>query len=289
MKNCENKKYLENYENNCSDSLIIAKELHKPVRHNFDRRKIIIKGINELWAADLLIMTTVNVKINNGYKYMLNVIDTFTKFAYIEPLKKKDGISVSQAFEKIIKKSSKSPKLLHTDSGKEFLNKNFQKILDKYNIKMYQTYSEIKSSIIERFNRTINEKLKIQFEIQKNTNWINIINKLLFQYNFKDIHRTIKMKPCEVNSKNEQYIYDTVYKVELTKEIPSFKIGDRVRIYSFKKTFENKYKNNWSHEIFIINKIYFSNPITYSIMDMKNESILGRFYKYELQKTNILK
>lgn len=266
-------------------SLELAKELHKPIRHNFERRRIITKGINELWAADLLIMTTVDHKINRGFKYMLNVIDTFSKFAYIEPLKKKDGPSVSEAFERIIKKSDNPPKLLHTDAGKEFLNTNFQKILKKYNIKMYQTHSEIKSSIIERFNRTINQKLKIQFEVQQNNKWIDIIDKLLYEYNFKDNHRTIGMKPSEVNYKNENDIYNSVYKTELTNEIPCFKIGDKVRIYAYKKTFENKYKNNWTHEIFIVNKIYFSNPITYSIMDLNKEQILGKFYKYELQKT----
>lgn len=142
--------------------LKLAKELHKPVRKNFERRKIITKGINELWAADLLIMTTVNVKINKGFKYMLNVIDTFSKFAWIKPLKKKDGKSVAEAFERILKKKvDKTPDLLHTDAGKEFLNHNFQRVLDKYNIKIYQTFSEKKSSIVERFNRTINEKLKV--------------------------------------------------------------------------------------------------------------------------------
>lgn len=269
-----------------SDSYELAKELHKPIRRNFERRKIITKGINELWAADLLIMTTVDTKLNKGYKYLLNVIDTFSKFAYIEPLKKKDGPTVSEAFERIIKRSVNPPKLLHTDSGKEFLNSNFQKILKMYNIKMYQTYSEIKSSIVERFNRTINEKLKIQFEIQKNNKWVDIIDKLLYEYNFKDVHRTIGMKPCEVNSKNENEIYNNVYKTELTNEIPCFHIGDKVRIYAYKKTFENKYKHNWTHEIFIVNKIYFSNPITYLIMDLNKEPILGKFYKYELQKTN---
>jgi transposase InsO family protein len=191
--------------------LKIAKELHKPVRKHFERRKIITKGINELWAADLLIMTTVSTKINKGYKYMLNVMDTFTKFAWIEPLKKKNGKSVSEAFTKILEKSKQSPKILHTDAGKEFLNKDFQQVLDKNDIKMYQTFSEIKSSIIERFNRTINQKLKVQFEVNQNTNLIDIIDKILYEYNFKDTHRTIGKKPCEVNKSNEKQILERMF------------------------------------------------------------------------------
>lgn len=266
--------------------LQLAKELHKPVRKNFERRKIITKGINELWAADLLIMTTVNVKINKGFKYMLNVIDTFSKFAWIVPLKKKDGKSVAEAFEKILKSCDKTPDLLHTDAGKEFLNKDFQAVLDHYNIKMYQTFSEKKSSIIERFNRTINEKLKVQFEVYKNTNWVDIIDNILHEYNFKDKHRTIGVAPSKVNKKNEKEILEKMFPTNDKIDKPTFKIGDKVRIYSYKKLFENKYKNNWTHEIFIITKVYFTDPITYTIQDLNKEPILGKFYKYELQKTD---
>jgi transposase InsO family protein len=263
----------------------LAKELHKPVRKHFERRKIITKGINELWAADLLIMTTVSVKKNRGYKYMLNVIDTFSKFAWIEPLKKKDGKSVAEAFSKIIKKSSKPPKLLHTDAGKEFINKDFQGVLDKYDIKMYQTFSEIKSSIVERFNRTINEKLKVRFEINQNDIWIDEIDSILKEYNYKDFHRTIGMKPCEVSEKNEKEILERMFPPKKFTEKPVFRIGEKVRIHAYKKIFDNKYKNNWTNEIFIVDKIYFTEPITYSIHDLNNEQIMGKFYRYELQKT----
>lgn len=267
------------------EQIDLAKELHKPVRKNFERRKIITKGINELWAADLLIMTTVSVKRNKGYKYMLNVIDTFSKFAWIEPLKKKDGKSVAEAFSKIIKKSPKPPELLHTDAGKEFINKDFQAVLDKYNIKMYQTFSEIKSSIVERFNRTINEKMKVRFEINQNDNWIDIIDSILKEYNFKDFHRTIGMKPCEVNEKNEKEILERMFPEKKLTKKPIFRIGDKVRIHAYKKVFQNKYKNNWTDEIFVVDKIYFTDPITYSIHDFNNEPILGKFYRFELQKT----
>lgn len=69
-----------------------------------------------------------------------------------------------------------------------------------------------------------------------------------------------------------------------SEEKQLFKIGDKVGISSFKKLFEKKYKNNWTHAIFVVSKIYFTNPITYSIIDLNREPILGKFYKYELQK-----
>jgi hypothetical protein len=78
--------------------LLLAKELHKPARIHFLKRSIITKGIDDLWVADLIDMKKYSEE-NNGYSYMLNVIDTFSKFAWVLPIKKKDGATMSKAFE----------------------------------------------------------------------------------------------------------------------------------------------------------------------------------------------
>ena len=82
----------------------------------------------------------------------------------------------------------------------------FKAILKQYNIEMYHTDNEEKSSIIERFNRTLNQKMKIKFEVRNNFKWIDILQKLIDEYNYKYIHRTIKMRPCDVNKKNESLL-----------------------------------------------------------------------------------
>ena len=229
-----------------------AKKLHAPVRRKFCRRKIITKGIDDLWAADLLIMKKYSEE-NDGFKYLLNVIDTFSKFVWIEPLKSKSGKCVVEAFEKIIAESKRKPKLLHTDMGGEFVNKTFKSMLKKYNINMYHTYNEEKSAIIERFNRTLNQKLKIYFEARDNFKWYDILPKLLEEYNTKDVHRTIGIRPTEVNKNNEEELLIRLSKqnkcdVTAKQSNPKFKIGDRVRIYAYKKVFSNKYKNNWTRD-----------------------------------------
>ena len=81
-----------------------AKELHRRVVTKFKKRKIITRGIDDLWAADLLIMKQYS-RQNKGYKYILNVIDTFSKYMFLEPLKTKTGKEVADAFKKIIKRS----------------------------------------------------------------------------------------------------------------------------------------------------------------------------------------
>src|SRR5436190_1965337 len=272
---------------NEKDKIIEAKEIHAPVRKRFPKRKIITLGIDDLWAADLLIMTSYEV---DGYKYMLNVIDTFSKYVWSKPLKKKDGKNVSKAFEEIIfdakKIGHKPPNLLHTDKGLEFKNKQFNAIMEKYNIKLYHTENEEKSSIIERYNRTQNERMKIYLELNKR--WIDILPKIVKEYN-DSIHSTIKMKPNEVNEKNEKELLETVFKYEPPPMVnkSKFNINDRVRISNKKETFSNKYKNNWSREIFIITRIHNTKPVTYSIKDLNNEDIIGNFYDYELKKTKL--
>lgn len=270
------------------DKLPLALELHKPVRKRFPKRRIITKGIDDLWACDLVLMNKYSSE-NEGYSYILNVIDTFSKFVWALPLKKKDGKNVSKAFQKIIEKAKlqkhNTPKLLHCDQGLEFVNKQFKEILKKYDIKMYHTQNEEKSSIIERFNRTLNAKMRVYFEVQNNKKWIDILQTLLVEYNFNDIHSSIKMKPFEVNKSNEDIVLRTLFSRKNTKQKIKFSVGDRVRIKTYKKTFANKYDPNWSREIFILNEILDTYPITYKIKDSNNEEIIGTFYNEELQKS----
>ena len=120
----------------------LAKELHKPAVRKFERRKVRIYDVNEIWAADLVDMKLYE-KENDGYKYSLNVIDCFSKFVWIEPLKSKTGEHVLNAFNKIM--SGMKPKFLWVDKGSEFYNKNFMKILELKNIKMYYIFNEIRA------------------------------------------------------------------------------------------------------------------------------------------------
>lgn len=268
------------------DKLIRAHEIFKPVRKKFRKRHIVTLGVDDLWAADLIIMDRY-MKENDGFKYILNVIDTFSKFVWSIPLKKKNGKLVANAFEKILKLAPENnhnpPNLLHTDKGLEFRNKDFEALLQRYGIKLYHTESVEKSAIVERLNRTLNERLKIKFEINQNFRWVDVLPSIVSDYN-NTVHTTIKMKPIDVRKEHENFINK---KSMSSVQKPTFNVGDRVRIQVSKKTFENKYRNNWSREIFVINKIVYSDPITYKIKDLKGEDVKGSFYRYELLKTQL--
>ena len=262
-----------------------AKELHRKVVRKFQKRRIITKGIDDIWAADLLIMNQYS-RQNRGFNYIFNVIDTFSKYLFAVPLKTKSGGEVAKAFEKIIKQSKRCPTKLHVDRGKEFVNKDFQSVLDKHGVTMYHTFNVEKSAIAERVNRTINEKLKLQFEISQKFKWLDVLSKVVKEYNESDVHRSIGTTPSSVTAKNEDEIREKLFplkKFQLDK--PTFQVGQPVRIPCWKNLFGNKYKRNWTKEIFYIDKICYTDPITYTVKDSENEPILGHFYKQELQKT----
>ena len=262
-----------------------AKELHRKVIRKFTKRRIITSGIDDIWAADLLVMNQY-AKQNRGYKYILNVIDTFSKYLFSVPLKNKTGKETAEAFAHIIKSSKRCPTKLHVDRGKEFVNKEFQKMCDKNKIHMYHTFNEEKSAIAERVNRTINEKLKLRFEMAQNHKWYGILPGIIKEYNESDIHRSIGTTPSRVTKANENEIREKLFPLDKFKlRKPTFHVGDAVRIPCYKNLFGNKYKRNWTKEIFFITDIHYTDPITYSIQDSNQEPILGHFYKQELLKT----
>lgn len=262
----------------------IVNELHKQVRKNFERRKVILKGIDDLWQADLVEMCSL-AQSNDGYKYILMVIDCFSKYAWCIPLKNKTSLLVTQAMENILLKSQRKPKHLQTDFGTEFYNKEFKKLMKERNINHYSTYTHLKASIVERFNRTIKNKMWKMFSLNGNYKWKNNITKLVFEYN-NTKHRTIGMCPINVSSKTiEKKLLNTVYKIKCQLIKNKYKIGDFVRVSKYKGVFEKGYTPNWSPEIFKIVAVNNKFPVTYVIEDYQNQIIAGRFYEYELQKT----
>ena len=149
---------------------------------------------------------------------------------------------------------------------------------------MYSTENEEKSSVCERWNRTIKTQMWKQFTIQGNTMYLDMLPKILKQYN-NTKHSSIKMTPIEASKKkNEGVVYFNLYgDMETLKQKPKFKIGDMVRISKYKrKVFDKGYTPNWSEEVFTVDKIQYTNPITYKLKDLRGEDIQGSFYELEL-------
>ena len=132
----------------------LAEELHKPVIKKFKRRKVYARFKDNIWAADLAEMESLSSK-NKNVKYLLCVIDVFTKYAWVKPLKDKKGKTVLNAFMEIVNESNRKPNKLWVDQGREFYNKLMQEWLDNNHSLMYSTHNEDKSVIAERFIKKV--------------------------------------------------------------------------------------------------------------------------------------
>jgi len=256
----------------------IANELHQPARKTFFRRKTITRFKDDLWQADLIDMQA-HSKKNKGFRYILIVIDTYTKYVWVEPVKNKTGKEITKCMLNILKKSH--PTLLQTDNGTEFYNTQFQNLMKKYSIKHYSTYSSIKAGIVERAIRTLKNKLYTYFTATGSYNWINSISKLIQKYN-NTKHSTIKCTPSEARSKSNVLIFSKQNNIIK----PKFKIKDKVRISKYKHAFSKGYTPNWTTEVFTISNILNTDPVTYQLTDSLNKQILGCFYEKEIKKTN---
>lgn len=262
----------------------VVNEIHKNARRNFPRRRVIMHGINDLLQADLVEMIPYH-KENKNFRYLLTVINVFTKFAWAIPIKTKTAKDVSIAFRSILKSLSQMPKNVQTDAGKEFFNSQFKKLMSENNINHYSTYSKMKASIVERFNRTLKSKMWKRFSLQGTYKWISIINEIVKQYN-NSYHRTIKMAPVNVKKADEKRLLSTVYSNIKSFSKGKFNVGDSVRISYNPTLFEKGYVPNWSTEVFQIRKIQITNPVTYLLSDYQKNNISGGFYEQELQLCN---
>ena len=123
---------------------IFIDEIHsKPLKKNYPPKKINIKSIDNTWSSDLLDMNDYGIRYNKGYRYILVVIDNFSKFGWTFSLKNKYAQSITDAFSQFIKTSKQKSNLLETDDGKEYVNKIFSEFLNNHNIKRYSRYTAL--------------------------------------------------------------------------------------------------------------------------------------------------
>jgi transposase InsO family protein len=260
--------------------------LHRPARINFERNKTLSKGIDYVWQSDLVDIQPLS-KENSGFRYLLVVIDTFSRYAWVEPLKSKSGQEVVRGFREIFKSSvGRKPQKVCTDMGKEYLNKELQQFFNTNNIIHYSLASDTKASLAERFNRTLKELMWRYFTANKTRHYVDILPKLVEGYNRRK-HRSIGIAPIKVNKSNEQQIWNKQFAAddETLQKQPKFKVGQTVRLSSKKGVFEKGYTGNWTKEIFTVGAVRKNQrQYLYDIIDpIDGETIKGGFYDYQLQ------
>lgn len=151
----------------------LAYTLHKPRRRNFPTLPVKVFAKDDQWAA-YLIETQNIAKENQGIRYLLTVIDILSKYAWVEPLKDKKGPTIVKAFTKILKEGRK-PYKLQTDKGKEFYNKEMKTWLKDNDITHFSTGGDAKAAVVERFNRTLKERMYRYFTAANTLTFTDIL------------------------------------------------------------------------------------------------------------------
>lgn len=260
--------------------------LHKPRRVRFPRNKFNLANIGDFWQADLMDMQKLSRK-NKGYKYILAVIDCFSKFGWCIPIKQKQPSEIIRGFEIIFKKSECKPRSLHTDKGREFVNKPFQKFLENNNINFYKASDPVtKAAICERYIRTMKSLIYKYFTYTGTECYCEILESLVVLYNNR-WHRSIGMAPAEVNERNILKVWERLNKCNNKKRLPLLKCNDFVRLAKPKEIFDKGYKPVWTQEIFTIKEVIPHSQPVYRIQDLEANDIRGTFYEPELQKVTL--
>lgn len=267
--------------------------LHKPARIHFKRNRVIVYKSDSQWQIDLVDMSQFK-KENKGITFLLTCIDLFSKYAWVRVLKNKTAQTVTKAFEHILKEG-RTPVKLQSDRGSEFFNSHFKKLIKRYNIHHFATGSNLKSSVVERFNRTLKTRMW-RFLTAKNTKrYYDILADLVDSYNHSK-HRSIKMRPVDVTKDNENMVFKNLYgsvddspnrsndKIKM-----KYKVGDIVRISKLRGVFDKGYQQNFTHEYFTVVDCLPRRPPVYILKDYDNEIIEGAFYEEELQKIRMTK
>lgn len=263
----------------------VVNELHRRVLRNFPRRRTIIKGLDDLWQADLAILSS-QKSSNRGYCNIILVIDCFSKYIWTAALKTKNGEEVARRMKDILKQAHpRKPINLQTDQGTEFYNSHFQKLMQQYSINHYSTFSIMKAAIAERAIRTLKERLFKYFSLNGTYKWIDILQQITDDYN-NSFHRKIGMAPIKVTKRNEAKILKHSFNVIKQIDLPTkMQKGDIVRISKERHMFTKGYLPKWSTELFRITHIKLGNPTTFKLEDLNGDPIKGTFYPEELQKT----
>ena len=220
---------IKNVEKQQQQQQILAKEVFSPQITKFIRERTIPSYKDETWSADLIDKSSLS-KYNNNYKFILTVIEIFTKYAWAIPLKNKSGLSITNGFKIVLSEhpqggsEPRKPEKLWVERGSELYNKTFKSLLKEYEIKLYSTYSDLKAVIIERFNRTILHIINKPMIINGDGNWVNILNDAVVTY-INNIYSTINMTTADASNKIDKVKYTFSFKNIKPKD----KVGDYVR------------------------------------------------------------
>ena len=230
-----------------------AYSLHRPARYRFKRLKVITSGIDDLWDADLADVSNL-ARYNQGIRFLLIVIDVFTRFLWVVPLEDKSSKTVMTAFTEVFS-GGRRPNSIRCDKGSEFTNRWLKAFMKKTGVYLFFTKNEVKANYAERVIRTLKTMMFRYFTHNQTYKYTDVLADLVKNYNNRPHGSLGGSAPDEVDRTNEAVIWKKMYvdtqRHSRTKAY-KFKVGSMVRISHVKYTFQRDYQEKWTEEIFTI-------------------------------------
>lgn len=267
----------------------------------FPRQKVITGDVGDCWELDLSDMGSNRDMLaqNDRYRYILVVVDQFSRFCMAEALKSKEGKEVSKAFDRILTRAgeARTPIKIFSDRGKEFLNHDFKAVWQRWGITEHYmpNDAETKCPHVERLIRTLKQMTTTYF-IQNNTlRWVDMLPALVNSYNHTR-HSSLGTSPIQVLHSEGQELEDqwqrqhgrgvnTKQYAMARRDLKAFKRGDMVRVATMKGHFEKGYTPKWQREVFRVGRVLYRHPrVAYRLVDLQGEPIEGIFYREQLQR-----
>ena len=261
--------------------------LHHQARRRFKRPRVMVAGVGIQADSDLMDLSLYH-HYNSGIRYVLVVIDDFSRHVWTRPLKNKNGKEVAKAFKDLFQEGFKTLKL-RSDAGSEYTNQIVQKLFADEGIHHFTTFNETKANIAERVIKTLKSKYFRYMTEHQTFRYIDILDDVTHAYNHS-YHRTIKMRPVDVTKENQAQVRNNIYgRTKGIKMKPyRYSIGDWVRISYLKRTFQREYSEKWSRELFkVVKRARMQGKSMYTLEDFAGDSVDGRFYGEELQPVTV--
>lgn len=273
-------------------SNVDAYTLHHPVRKRIPRLYYDVDNVDDVWEGDLCQFDSI-YKENDGYRYVLVVIDVLSKFAFVEALRQKTADAVAAGFERILARSdNRKPALFQSDRGREFLGAAFQRVLKKHDIRFRTARNpDIKCAVVERFNRTLKSRLSRLFTHRNTHRFVDVLQSVVDGYN-DSFHSSIKKKPSQVTIYNAAEAHENMIKRAISNrkrvaKTAKYHVDDYVRISRTKSAFAKGYERNFTEEIFKVTRVVQRQGIyIYEVCDLNDEPIDGFFYTEELVRVS---
>ena len=271
-----------------------AYTIHKTPRRKFPRLPVVVSAKDEQWMGDLSDVSVLS-KHNQGFRYLLCVIDCFSRYAFVEPLKSKSALAVVEGLTRIMR--HRHPEKLYTDNGREFVNGKVKAFLKQKGCILVTTENtEIKASLVERFQRTLKSRLWRYFTHNRTQRYVNVLPRLVRAYN-NSLHSSINMAPAQMKTPEDELTAWLFMERHRQKEFQKKKrrsqplqIGDSVRISSPSSLLSKGYAPQFSRETFTVSRIHppnhkrYQSMHLYTLNDRQGQSLSGRFYPHEIQK-----